>query len=141
MPSSTAVEEAIPTQKLASIAQKLVNQTPDNAPKPTSGLGPEERLEKFDALFQFVSERLGRRPAVRTPEISSPAWVHLLDLAPTREHLERVVELMPQWRDTHYRPNRHLRTFREQDAMRLAGKSWSMLVFSYPSSCWPFGLP
>ena len=63
-------------------------------------LDPEARIAKFDQLFNFVSERLGRRPAVKTPQVRYSAWIHLFGLAKTPEQLQNVAELFPRWKDS-----------------------------------------
>ena len=74
---------------------------PQNMVSSRRRLDPAERTVRFDELFEFVSGRIGLKPAARTPEqVRHSAWGHLFDLASTRTQLERVAELFPQWRDS-----------------------------------------
>jgi hypothetical protein len=66
---------------------------------PKRKLSPEERNERFEALLKHVGDRIGAQPAVKDAlQIRKTAWSRLLELATTQEQLERVVELMPRWR-------------------------------------------
>ncbi|EPQ58572.1 hypothetical protein GLOTRDRAFT_137249 [Gloeophyllum trabeum ATCC 11539] len=79
------------------------------APAPTSPraststrkrkLSPEERLQRFNNLRQWVSDRIGKHPpAGKFPEqVRNSAWVHLLGLATTPEQVREVVALFPRW--------------------------------------------
>ncbi|THH31419.1 hypothetical protein EUX98_g2758 [Antrodiella citrinella] len=59
----------------------------------------DERLARFNKLYQFVAERIDKEP-IKTPiQVRSSAWTHLLGLANTKHQLERVVQLFPLWRD------------------------------------------
>ena len=69
-------------------------------PRRRAKLTPEKRFERFDQLYNFVSERLGYRPAVKTPQVRQSAWIHLFGLATTTEQLEKVTELFTRWRDS-----------------------------------------
>ena len=75
-------------------------------------LTAEKRQERFDQLFDFVTQRLGRRPAVKTPQVRQTAWTHLFGLATTANQLEKITELLPRWRDSK-------RTFDPQHAEQL----------------------
>jgi hypothetical protein len=72
------------------------------------------RSERFDALFEFVEGGLGLpyKRAVPSRGIRNAFWNRLFTLAETQEHLERVVELFPKWRemDRSFRP-RHAEMF------------------------------
>jgi len=57
------------------------------------------RRAQYDELYSFVSPRIGRRPAIIDSQIRNSAWTRLCKVATTREELEKVVELMPKWRD------------------------------------------
>jgi len=61
-------------------------------------LTPEERRSRFNALYSFVSQRVGSQPVLKTPEPRKSAWIHLFGLAATKEQMEQLVELLPQWR-------------------------------------------
>ncbi|KAI0684566.1 hypothetical protein BC835DRAFT_1389278, partial [Cytidiella melzeri] len=71
--------------------------------KPKGKLTVEERANGFEELYQFLSDRIGLHPpakARRDPrQVRKTAWQHLFGLATTEEHLERVTELFPKWRD------------------------------------------
>jgi hypothetical protein len=62
-------------------------------------LNSENRFQKFVALYNFVSPRLGFRPAIKTPQIRNSAWMHLIALATNEEQLRQVTELFPGWND------------------------------------------
>jgi hypothetical protein len=85
-------------------ARKTATPTPakpQNAISSRRKLDPAERITRFNELFEFVSSRIGLRPAAKTPEqVRNSAWGHLFDLATTRAQLERVAELLPRWRDS-----------------------------------------
>jgi len=66
-------------------------------------LSPEQRLERFDNLYQFLSDRIGLNPPAKARndprQVRKTAWQHLFSLATTAEQLESVTELFPKWRD------------------------------------------
>jgi len=55
------------------------------------------RQAKFDELLVFMKPRLGKTPSKKLPLIRTGAWSDLFSLATTKEQMEAVVELMPQW--------------------------------------------
>ncbi|KZT67096.1 hypothetical protein DAEQUDRAFT_714002 [Daedalea quercina L-15889] len=63
-------------------------------------LDPEERLNRFNELLQFVALRIGPSPKEKLPQVRNAAWQHLFQLATTREQMEAVVQLFPKWRNT-----------------------------------------
>ncbi|KAF4582407.1 hypothetical protein EYR38_002527 [Pleurotus pulmonarius] len=63
------------------------------------GLTSAARVEHFNQLVGFVSPRLGKKPEVKTPRVRKSAWAHLVGLASTQDQLEKVVELLPKWKD------------------------------------------
>lgn len=66
---------------------------------PKRKLSPEERTERFEALLKHVGDRIGAQPSVKDAlQIRKTAWSRLLELATNQAELERVVELMPRWR-------------------------------------------
>ena len=99
-PDSGDLFGSTPKQK----ARKAVTSTPANPQNTVSSrrrLDPTERTTRFNELFEFVSVRIGLKPATKTPEqVRNSAWGHLFDLATTRTQLERVTELFPRWRDS-----------------------------------------
>ena len=58
------------------------------------------RQAKFDELLAFMKPRLGKTPSKKLPLIRTSAWSGLFSLATTKEQMEAVVELMPQWQAT-----------------------------------------
>ena len=58
------------------------------------------RQAKFDELLVFMKPRLGKTPSKKLPLIRTSAWSDLFSLATTKEQMEAVVELMPQWQAT-----------------------------------------
>ena len=89
---------------------------PQHAVSPRRRLDPTERTTRFNELFDFVSSRIGLKPAAKTPEqVRDSAWGHLFDLATTRAQLERVAELFPRWRDSR-------RKFNEQTAKNFVSE-------------------
>lgn len=54
------------------------------------------RQAKFDELLAFMKPRLGKT-SKKLPLIRTSAWSDLFSLATTKEQMEAVVELMPQW--------------------------------------------
>jgi hypothetical protein len=63
-------------------------------------LSPEMRLERFNQIINFVTPRLGRKPAVKVPEVRKSAWVNLIGLATTEEQLENVTNMFPGWKES-----------------------------------------
>ena len=63
-------------------------------------LSPEVKLERFNRIVEFVTPRLGRKPAVKTPEVRKSAWVHLVGLSTTEEQLEKVTNMFPGWKES-----------------------------------------
>lgn len=58
------------------------------------------RQAKFDELLAFMKPRLGKTPSKKLPLIRTSAWSDLFSLATTKEQMEAIVELMPQWQAT-----------------------------------------
>lgn len=63
-------------------------------------LSSEARLEQFNQIVDFVTPRLGRKPAVKMPEVRKSAWVHLVGLSTTEEQLEKVANMFPGWKES-----------------------------------------
>jgi hypothetical protein len=57
------------------------------------------RIEKFNNLYSFVSLQIGRKPATKGVQVRNSAWSQLFGFATSREQLEKVVGLMPKWKD------------------------------------------
>ncbi|RDB17449.1 hypothetical protein Hypma_001597 [Hypsizygus marmoreus] len=63
-------------------------------------LSPEARLAKFNQIRDFVTPRLGRKPAIKVPQVKKSAWIHLLQLAETGEQLTQVADMFPGWKES-----------------------------------------
>lgn len=115
-------------------ASSTANTKATRASKPqsstsTSGSGgklsPEERLARFNTLYEFLSDRIGQNPpakARKEPEqVRKTAWQHLFGLATTPEQLERVAELFPKWRDSRqvFTPKMAEAFVRESDSLYI----------------------
>jgi len=86
------------SQKVSNVTTSAPTQTTVSSRRK---LNPTKRAARFDQLLEFVSCRTGLKPVAKTPEqVRNSAWGHLFDLATTREQLECVTELFPQWRDS-----------------------------------------
>ena len=76
----------------------------DSVKKAKGKLSVEERAVRFDALYQFLSDRIGLQPLAKErkdpKQVRRTAWQQLFSLATTAEQLERVTELFPKWRDS-----------------------------------------
>lgn len=62
-------------------------------------LSAEERQKRFQVLHDFISPRVGRHPSIPHPPIRHTALTQLVGLANSREHLDMVAELFPQWKE------------------------------------------
>ena len=63
-----------------------------------SAPGYIDRNVRFQEVFGFLESCiLTKTEKVR--QVRSTSWQHLFNLATTREQMERVVDLMPMWRD------------------------------------------
>ncbi|EGO03190.1 hypothetical protein SERLA73DRAFT_174650 [Serpula lacrymans var. lacrymans S7.3] len=60
----------------------------------------KDRLTEFNELVQFVTERTGKKRAVKAGQVRQSAWLRLFQLATTSEQLEQVSQLFPCWRDS-----------------------------------------
>ena len=103
--ASESSEQKSTTTK--STTKTVRTRLPDGTERPKrlkGRLNYEQRLEKFDELFAFVDERIGRNPPAkqqRKPEqVRDTAWLHLFDLALTKEQMEQITEMMPKWRES-----------------------------------------
>ena len=68
-----------------------------SSPHSNSVTSREQQLHK---LVQFVTERTGRKRVNPAGQVRQSAWLRLFQLASKSEHLERVAELFPRWRDS-----------------------------------------
>ncbi|KDQ60487.1 hypothetical protein JAAARDRAFT_68008 [Jaapia argillacea MUCL 33604] len=87
-----------PSKSAAQGASRYPIDSPVSTKPPRKRLTPEERLKKFNDLRQYVSDRIGKRRAIRREQIRDSAWNHLWDLASTKEQMEQVVEMFPAWK-------------------------------------------
>jgi hypothetical protein len=84
-------------------------------------LNPEDRLTKFIELRAFVSDRIGLKPAAKTPEqVRKTAWQHLFGLATSREQLESVTELFSKWRESR-------RVFDDRTVEKFVREYWLLI--------------
>lgn len=71
-------------------------------------LSKTARTERFNQIVDFVTPRLGRKPAVKTPEVRKSAWVNLIGLAQTEEQLTQVAEMFPGWKASGHELDAHV---------------------------------
>lgn len=58
------------------------------------------REKQFYELVEYVTDRTGRKRAVKAGQVRQTAWLRLFQLANSSEQLEMVAELFPRWRDS-----------------------------------------
>lgn len=58
------------------------------------------REQQFYELVQYVTDRTGRKRAIKAGQVRHTAWLRLFQLATSSEQLEIVAELFPRWRDS-----------------------------------------
>ncbi|KAG1808921.1 uncharacterized protein BJ212DRAFT_1381456 [Suillus subaureus] len=58
------------------------------------------RERQFYELVEYVTDRTGRKRAVKAGQVRQTAWPRLFQLANSSEQLEMVAELFPRWRDS-----------------------------------------
>jgi hypothetical protein len=58
------------------------------------------REQQFYELVQYVTDRTGRKRAIKAGQVRQTAWLRLFQLATSSEQLEMVAELFPRWRDS-----------------------------------------
>ncbi|KAF8885348.1 hypothetical protein BD779DRAFT_1427135, partial [Infundibulicybe gibba] len=58
------------------------------------------RLEKFNQISNYITPRLGRKPAVKTPGVRKSAWVNLVGLATSEQQLTQITEMFPGWKES-----------------------------------------
>lgn len=58
------------------------------------------REQQFYELVQYVTDRTGRKRAIKAGQVRQSAWLRLFQLATSAEQLEMVAELFPRWRDS-----------------------------------------
>lgn len=74
-----------------------------------------DRNARFDQLYNFARACLVTKSETKR-QVRSSIWNHLFQLASTPEHLDRVAELFPAWRDAQ-------RSFRPSTVVAFAGQS------------------
>ena len=80
----------------------------DLPPKNPSVPAPSQYdpVARFEDLYQFLHAYLVDKTERKVPR--ETIWVHLFNIAPTPDHLERAVSLLPKWRDAkHSFTDRH----------------------------------
>ena len=50
--------------------------------------------------MEYVTDRSGRKRAIKAGQVRQTAWLRLFQLANSPEQLEMVAELLPRWRDS-----------------------------------------
>ncbi|KAG1733372.1 uncharacterized protein EDB91DRAFT_1226121 [Suillus paluster] len=58
------------------------------------------REQQFYELVEYVTDRTGRKRAIKAGQVRQTAWLRLFQLANSSEQLEMVAELFPRWRDS-----------------------------------------
>jgi hypothetical protein len=66
--------------------------------KRTKRLTLEERGAAFDELFDYVSQRIGKRPSTHLPMRHS-AWNILISLAASEQQLDSIANIFPKWKE------------------------------------------
>ena len=77
---------ATPTVKKISIAEQ-------------GRLSPEKLAERFEATVKYMEPRIGRKPSVAHPLVRKRAFLTLLDFARSEEHVRKIMELVPRFRE------------------------------------------
>ncbi|KAL4073468.1 hypothetical protein J3A83DRAFT_4370750 [Scleroderma citrinum] len=72
----------------------------ENVKSPTHGDSVTSRERQFHKLVQFVTDRTGRKRVNTAGQVRQSAWLRLFQLASKPEHLERISEMFPRWRDS-----------------------------------------
>ncbi|KAG0694789.1 hypothetical protein DFH29DRAFT_859325, partial [Suillus ampliporus] len=69
-------------------------------PKARSQNATMRREQQFYELVEYMTDRTGRKRAVKAGQVRQTAWLRLFQLANSSEQLEMVAELFPRWRDS-----------------------------------------
>ncbi|RPD56201.1 hypothetical protein L226DRAFT_571833 [Lentinus tigrinus ALCF2SS1-7] len=93
-------EDSSSSNPAAAQAQAPPLRPTDLPPKNPSVPAPAQYdpVARFEDLYQFLHAYLVEKNAHKVPRVS--IWQHLFNSAPTPEHLERAIDLLPKWRDT-----------------------------------------
>ena len=97
-------QSAIP-EKNAPQGAHAGTRIPTSSSSPTSRarrrLDPVRRATRFDELYSFVKNHIGRNPVAHDAlQVRNSAWMHLFGLATQPAQLERVTELFFKWRES-----------------------------------------
>ena len=95
--SAPAAKPPVAMKKQAS--EPSTRTTPKLSVAEQKRLSPEELTERFEAAVKFMEPRIGRRPSVTHPHVRKRAFLTLLDLARSEEHLRKIIELIPRFRE------------------------------------------
>jgi hypothetical protein len=93
------VDESIKT-KAGTTPDAPAASTSAQASEGKRRLTPQERQAQFSEVMAFVKPRLGRKPEITGNYARDASWLRLLQLATTKEQLQEVVELTPQWKES-----------------------------------------
>lgn len=63
------------------------------------GLSPEKLARRFKATVKYMEPRIVRKPSVARLLVRKRAFLTLLDLARSEEHIRKIMELIPRFRD------------------------------------------
>ena len=100
-------DESTPTAK-PQVAVKKVASKPSTSATPTvkkisiaeqRKLSPEKLAERFEATVNYMEPRMGRKPSVVHPLVRKRAFFTLLDFARSEEHMRKIMELIPRFRE------------------------------------------
>ncbi|KAG2127118.1 hypothetical protein DEU56DRAFT_533279 [Suillus clintonianus] len=69
-------------------------------PKAKSRDAATRREQQFYELVEYMTNRTGRKRAVKAGQVRQSAWLRLFQLANSSEQLEMVAEMFPRWRDS-----------------------------------------
>lgn len=84
--ASKPLTPATPTVKKISVAEQRK-------------LSPEKLSERFEATVKYLEPRIGRKPSVAHPLVRKRAFFTLLDFARSEEHVRKIMELIPRFRE------------------------------------------
>ncbi|KIM38013.1 hypothetical protein M413DRAFT_448055 [Hebeloma cylindrosporum] len=100
-------EESVPAAK-SRLSTKPVSSKPSTPATPIvkkislaerRKLSPEKLSERFEATVKYMEPRIGRKPSVAHPLVRKRAFLTLLDYARSEEHLRKIMELIPRFRE------------------------------------------
>jgi len=95
--SAPAAKPQVGMKKLAS--EPSTRTTPKVSVAEQKRLSPEKLSERFEAAVKYMEPRIGRRPTVTHPVVRKRAFLTLLDLARSEEHLRKIMELIPRFQE------------------------------------------